>query len=256
MKPKIRPRNRILHIFQLFEQQHTWSVEEIAHEMGTSTSSAYRDVQELSQAGFLIPIVGSRYVLGPAFVQFDRVVRISDPLIRLGTAQMRELLDRTTQRAVAVLSRRYRDQVMCVHQETGNAPYPLTSYERGVAMPLFVGATSKAILAHLNDRTLEKIYLENEEEIKRSLHCTNWKEFRDHLAEIRKAGVAVTTSEVAKGRVGIAAPIFASKQVIGGLSLVVNEPDFEDECQRAAVISAAQAITDALAKEEPWIARS
>jgi DNA-binding IclR family transcriptional regulator len=120
--------------------------------------------------------------------------QISDPLIRLGAAQMRQLLDRTSQRAVAVLSRRYQ--------------------------------------------------------------CASWKEFRDHLIKIRKAGVAVTNSEVARGRVGIAAPIFASKQVIGGLSLVVNEADFEDERQREAVIASAQAITDALAKEEPWIARS
>lgn len=251
----IRPRNRVLRILQLFEEQHVWSVDAIAAEMGTSTSSTYRDVQELSQSGFLAPVVGGGYVLGPAFVRSDRLVRQGDPLIRLSAPRMHELLGATTQRAVAVLSRRYRDQVMCVHQEAGSAPHPLTLYERGVAMPLFSGATSKAILAHLEDRTLRRIYLDYEEEVRRSLHCANWREFRDQLEAIRRAGIAVTLAEVAEGRVGIAAPIFANKLVIGGLSLVVHQPDYEGERFQAAVVAAAHEISAALAHEDPWIAR-
>lgn len=231
------------------------SVEEIAREVDVSTSSTYRDVQELCQAGFLAPVVGAGYVLGPAFVQFDRLVRQSDPLIRLAAPKMRALLDQTTQRAVAVLSRRYRDHVMCVHQELGHAPHPLTLYERGVAMPMFSGATSKVILAHQAERTLQRIYLDNEETIRRTLHCETWKAFRDQLEEIRQAGVAETRSEMAQGRVGIAAPIFASKQVIAGLSLVLHEPDYKSEDFRSAVISIAQQITTALSQEDTWIVR-
>lgn len=255
MSPGIRPRNRVLRILELFEEQQVWSVDAIAAEMRTSTSSTYRDVQELCHSGFLAPVVGGGYVLGPAFVRFDRLVRQGDPLIRLATVRMRELLAATTQRAVAVLSRRYRDQVMCVHQEAGSAPHPLTMYERGATMPLFSGATSKAILAHLGEQTLRRIYLENEEEIRRALRCSTWKDFRDQLDVIRRAGVAVTLSEVAEGRVGIAAPIFASRQVIGGLSLVVHQPDYAGEPFHAAVVRYARKITDALAHEDPWIAR-
>ena len=251
----IRPRNRVLHILQLFEERPVLSVEEIAREIGISTSSTYRDVQELCQAGFLAPVVGAGYVLGPAFVQFDRLVRQSDPLIRLATPRMRTLLDHTTQRAVAVLSRRYRDHVMCVHQELGNAPHPLTLYERGVAMPMFSGATSKVILAHQAERTLQRIYLENEETIRRTLNCESWKSFRDQLDEIRRAGVAVTRSEMAEGRIGIAAPIFASKQVIAGLSLVLHEPDYGSDDFRDAVIASAREITTALSLEDTWIVR-
>ncbi len=253
---EIRPRNRVLRILQLFEERAVWSIEAIAAEMGTSTSSSYRDVQELSQSGFLAPVVGGGYVLGPAFVRFDLLVRQGDPLIRLSAPRMRELLAATTQRAVAVLSRRYRDRVMCVHQEAGSAPHPITLYERGVAMQLFSGATSKAILAHLGERTLRRIYLDYEETVRTTLHCASWRAFRDQLETIRRAGVAVTLSEVAPGRVGIAAPIFASKQVIGGLSLVVHQPDDEGERFHAAVAAAAREITAALSHEDPWIARS
>jgi DNA-binding IclR family transcriptional regulator len=251
----IRARNRILHILRLFERQTVWTVEAIGREMGTSTSSAYRDVQELCQAGFLAPVVGSGYVLGPAFIQYDRLVRMSDPLIRHAMPTMHALLERTTQRAVAVLSRRYRDEVMCVHQEVGSAPHPLTVYERGVAMPLFSGATSKAILAHLSERTLERIYLEHEDALRRG-GCTGWKAFREQLEAIRTAGYAVTVSEVASGRVGVAAPIHASGQVIGGLSLVMHEPDYDSMRFPAEVVAAAQAICVAVSADQPWIARN
>jgi DNA-binding IclR family transcriptional regulator len=220
--PELRPKSRILQILQLYESR---------------------------------PVVGSGYVLGPAFVQFDRLVRQSDPLIRLAEPRMQALLRNTTQRAVAVLSRRYRDQVMCVHQELGTAPHPLTLYERGVAMPMFSGATSKVILAHQAERTLERIYLENEEAIRQTLDCTSWKTFRNQLDGIRRAGVAVTHSEVAQGRVGIAAPIFASGQVIAGLSLVLDESESGGQHFSSAVIGAAKEITAALSHEDPWIVR-
>ena len=39
------------------------------------------------------------------------------------------------------------------------------SYERGMEMPIFLGATSKVILAHLPDRILKKTYLNHESTI-------------------------------------------------------------------------------------------
>lgn len=51
------------------------TVEEIAQETGVSQSSAYRDVQELCRAGFLDPVIGAGYVLGPAFIEYDQIGR-------------------------------------------------------------------------------------------------------------------------------------------------------------------------------------
>ena len=115
--------------------------------------------------------------------------------------------------------------------------------------------SSKVILAHQAERTLQRIYLDNEQIIRGTLHCETWRAFRDQLEEIRQAGVAVTRSEMAEGRVGIAAPIFASKQVIAGLSLVLHEPDYGSDDFREAVIAAAREITAALSHEDTWIVR-
>jgi len=170
-------RSRILRILQLFDAQHVWTVEAIAQKMDVSVSSAYRDVQELSRAGFLDPVAGAGYVLGPAFIEYDRLIRTSDPLIGAAAPVMHQLLADTTQEGSAILCRRYRDCVMCVHQERGTASRARSFYERGVAMPLFIGAASKVILANLDERTLKRSYLENREQIRNATGCEDLKTF-------------------------------------------------------------------------------
>lgn len=250
------PGSRILRILQLYEEDSVWTVDAIARRLEASTSSTYRDVQELTRADFLSPVVGGGYVLGPAFVQFDRLARHGDPLIRLAAPRMRELLVATTQHAVVVLGRRYRNHVMCVHQEAGDAPHPASLYERGVAMPLFRGATSKAILAFLNLRTLERVYLANEDRLRQANGGMSWKAFRDELARIRRAGVVVTRSEIAARSVGVAAPLFAGDRVIGALSLISEQRHYRSGRFEETVKSAADEITAALADERTWVPRN
>jgi DNA-binding IclR family transcriptional regulator len=252
-------RSRLLRIVQLFDRQHVWTVEAIARAMAVSISSAYRDVQELSRAGFLDPVAGAGYVLGPAFIQYDRLIRTSDPLVSVSAPLMRELLRDTTQQGTAILCRRYRDCVMCVHQERGSASRALSYYERGVAMPLFIGAASKVILAHLDERTLRRSYLENREQIARATGCADLKSFRAQMREIRRDGHAVTTEELGPGRVGFAAPILVDATIVAGLSLGGFHTSRIDARRRRAytreVVRAAQKISRALARRKTWIAR-
>jgi DNA-binding IclR family transcriptional regulator len=242
----IRTRNRTLHILQLFERRTLWTVEAIAAEMGVSISSAYRDVKELSSLGFLAPSTRSAYMLGPAFIRYDLLMRQGDPLVQAASGPMRELLARTTQHAVVLISRRFRDQVMCVHQEKGSDHPPSSTYERGVALPMFKGATSKAILANLGDRALKQIYLDHEQEIRESVGLGGWKDFAKQMKAIRETGFACTDSEVARGRVGIAAPVFGDGQVVAGVSLVFELARYDEAAFAAEVRRCAQAISAAL----------
>ena len=142
---------------------------------------------------------------------------------------------------------------MCVHEVEGARPHPATSYERGVAMPMFLGATSKVILAHLPDRTLKRVYLANEEAIRRTLKVRDWRTFKDQLREIRRDGYALTDSEVAKGRIGLAAPISRGDQVVAGISLVAH-PNNNGRAKIGAyiplVIEAAATISKSLSKAQ------
>ncbi len=246
--PGIRTRNRTLHILQLFERKTLWTVEEIAVEMGVSISSAYRDVKELSNLGFLALSARSEYMLGPAFIRYDLLMRQGDPLVKAASEPMLALLSRTTQHAVALISRRFRDQVMCVYQVKGTDHPPSSTYERGVALPMFKGATSKAILAHLGDRALKQVYLNHEHEIRESAGLGGWKDFAKQMKAIREAGVACTDSEVAQGRVGIAAPVFGEGQVVAGVSLVFELTQFDAAVFTTEVTRCAQEISEALEK--------
>lgn len=252
-------RSRILRILQLFEAQHVWTVEAIAREMSVSVSSAYRDVQELSRAGFLDPVAGAGYVLGPAFIKYDRLIRASDPLTATAAPVMHKLLAETTQEGTAILCRRYRDCVMCVHQERGTQSRARSFYERGVEMPLFIGAASKVILAHLDERTLKRSYLENREQIRKATGCADLKSFRAELRAIRRQGYAITTAELGPGRVGFAAPILLEGAIVAGLSLGGFHGARLDPATRGRyaeqVAAAAKRITKSISRRGTWVPR-
>jgi DNA-binding IclR family transcriptional regulator len=87
---------------------------------------------------------------------------------------------------------------------------------------LFRGATAKVVLAHLPTRTLKKLFAEHSKEIKAASLGHDWETFKKTLAVIRRAGACITKGEVDQGRVGIAAPAFASDgSVLGSLSSVL-----------------------------------
>ena len=147
---------------------------------------------------------------------------------------------------------------MCVHERRGANTSGQISYERGVAMPMFLGATSKVILAHLPDRALRAVYLDNENTIRKVLRTADWGEFKSQLRDIRRAGFALTKSEVAEGRIGLAAPIAQNGHVVAGISLIVDGNEWDKDNVTNAVshvIGAAERISNALSGAEPIISR-
>lgn len=249
----------LIAILQLFENgRPVWTVEDIGAALKMPTSTTYRHVRGLVQAGFLDPVTGAGYALGPGFIRYDRILRQNDELIRVAEPVMTELLNQTSQQATVILCRRFKDCVMCVHEVEGDRPHPATSYERGVAMPMFLGATSKVILANLPDRTLKGVYLGNEETIRRTLKIRCWKTFKEQFRDIRRAGFAMTDSEISKGRIGLAAPIFRGDQVVAGISLVALPSD-ADRAKISgyvpSVVAAAAKISKSLSKKEPLVSR-
>jgi DNA-binding IclR family transcriptional regulator len=251
--------SRLVLILQLFERDRpVWTVEQMTRALGLSSSTIYRHVRNLVAAGFLDPVTGAGYALGPAFIRYDRVIRQSDPLIQHAAPVMAALLGRTSQTYTVVLCRRFKDCVMCVHQVSGIKSRGETSYERGVAMPIFLGATSRVILAQLPVRTLKTIYLANESTIRRVWGARDWKDFQAQIKDIRGAGYALTKSEVARGRVGLAAPIARNGQALASISLVGSGNGWDkkkiDSFARH-VRDAAGQISRALTRETAIISR-
>jgi DNA-binding IclR family transcriptional regulator len=147
---------------------------------------------------------------------------------------------------------------MCVHQVSGRKSRGETSYERGVAMPIFLGATSRVILAQLPARALKAIYLANETTIHRVWRARDWKDFQAQIKDIRGAGYALTKSEVGRGRIGLAAPIARNGQPLASISLVGagnggDTKKFDGFARH--VRDAAARISQSLARETAIISR-
>ncbi len=215
---------RVLSILELFTaEQHEWTVEVAAQRIGVSATTAYRYFRYLRNAGLISPAPGGRYTLGPAIIQLDRQLQIRDRMLNAARGVMNDLIDHAAQGATILLCRLFHNKVMCVHQVIGRGPQEPVSYERGRLMPLYRGATSKIILAHVAPRKLKVLFSQNMEEIASAGLGKDWAEFRTSLATLRRAGVAISKSEVDSGRFGIAAPIFdVNGSILGSLSLALS----------------------------------
>lgn len=229
--------NRLLGILGLFTiERPVWTVEEAAKQMHVSISTAYRYFGDLSKAGLLDPFPAGKYVLGPAIIEGDRKIRMTDPLIQIGRPAMERLVSRAGS-GMAILCRIYRNCVMCVHQEPAIVAEGGISYERGRLMPMFRGASSKIIFANLPWRTVRWFVDRYPAEVRAAGLGSDWEMVKASLRSIRKEGVLVTYGEVDSGRVGIAAPVFGpARNVIGSVGMAISEA--EGTTQYIANISA------------------
>ena len=246
----------VLRLFTL--EEPSWTVDEAAARLSVSIASAYRYFAVLVEAGLLTGAANARYVLGPSIIQFDRQIQLADPLLTVARPIMAEAIRAAPHRSVALLCRVYRDVVLCVHQAVNTQDQAGVGYERGKPMPLFAGATSKIILAHLPARELRSLHQRNAETIDAAKLGANWLEFKSALAALRKAGFAVSRMEVDANRIGVAAPVFGERRVVGSLSFVI--PAADESCvpqMTISVVAAAREIERNLQSVTPaWSVKS
>jgi len=198
--------DRLHLILRLFTPERPqWTADETAAALGFSRSTAYRQLGALVKSGLLETLEhASAYVLGPAIIELDRNIRLSDPLLRAATPAMRRLAEEAPISCTVLLCRLYRDRVMCIGQEERPGETVAVSYERGRLMPLSRGAPSRTILAQLPPRRLAPLMTTIEAENAAGFDADA---FRRQLREIRKEACCITRGEVDDGVVGIAVPL-------------------------------------------------
>jgi len=231
--PSRRPKgsgDRLLAALALFTiEQPQWTVEAAAERIGVSATTAYRYFKQLTETGLISPVAGAGYTLGPAIVQMERQIQATDPMLTAARSVMVGLARDAAEGSTVLLCRLFHDRVMCMHQVMGRGPQEPVSYERGRLMPLYRGATSKIILAHLPTRSLKSLFQHHADEIAAAGLGHTFDEFRTTLAAVRRAGVSVTHGEIDPGRTGIAAPIFDRERgVLGSLSLALPSARIDD----------------------------
>jgi DNA-binding IclR family transcriptional regulator len=240
---------RIIDLLSLFTlQRPTWTPLEVAERLGLSRATAFRYFAMLNETGYIIEVSGHRYALGPRIVELDRQIRLVDPLVQVAVDPMVELARRTG--GAVLLCRLYGQRVLCVHQERGTRFPGHVSYERGRAMSLYMGATSKVILAFLSPSELKLVNVTSSAEVMPRGMPRDPARLHAYLAPIRDARVCVATGEVDPVRCGIAVPIFDHSHVIGSLSVVLVATEASErvlDATRRLVMDAGFSIEAALA---------
>jgi DNA-binding IclR family transcriptional regulator len=241
---------RVLDLFAL--DQPTITAVLAAERLRITTSTAYRYLALLTQAGLLEHLPGGRYALGPAISKFDRLMRLSDWFLHESRTSMHWLLENANSGAAVLLCRLFHNRVMCVHDERDKRFTGPLSYERGRFLPLFLGAPSKIIVGHLPRPMARALYADpmSRSQIQKNEFGATCQEFRDRLVEIRRAGICVTNSGADPDRVGISGPIFdRGQRIFGSITLVLEEATATSRAMERAsklVQAAAAEITAAL----------
>lgn len=224
---------------------------DLVNYLGTSRSTSYRYIKALHAAGLIEAVANGRYVLGPRIVEFDRQIRMSDPLYKSGAKVLRPLVDLTGNSAL--LCALNRDTVMCIREELAEGSPP-NLFSRGQRRPLFSGAASKVILPYVPPHRLRSIFQQHQRAIALAGLGSDWQAFRDSLAAIRRDGFVVSHGEFNPGVFGISAPVFnADGLVIGSIGIAGSQDRLDRKKMPAfceAVVAAAKQLSEVLANED------
>lgn len=232
---------KVLQVLGLFTQERKQlRATDVEALLGVSPATAYRYLLDLEEAGMIERAGAGEYVLGPTIVELDRQIRVNDPLIAAAADIMKNLSDRTG--GTALLSRWHGRKVICVHQTLGRFSPQAVSYERGRAMPLYRGATSKVILAYLDPARLRDVVRHDASALRKAGLPASFDALSTALAAIRAEQVLHTAGEVDPNVMGWAAPIHQGKALLGSLSIVmakdaplVDRRAIPDQVLRAAL---------------------
>ena len=170
---------RMLAVLELLRPDRpTLEVDDICRLLGYAPATAYRYVRELVDVGLLVRLPGG-YGLGPRIIEFDLLIRETDPLLNRSRDLVAALAAQTGLNVL--LSELYDDKVVTIHQEQGVEAQAL-NFGRGRPMPLFRSATSRVILAWLPARRLRRVHDAHAQAPELHALGADWKSFaRAHL---------------------------------------------------------------------------
>jgi len=214
--------DRVLKVLALFRTEPvTWTVDQAAEKLGYPVSTTYRYFRSLAASELITTYLPGHYTLGPAIIEYDRKLRLHDPLIAASTVEMHSLADVVDGATNILLTRLYDLQIMCVNYVSrAKLPFDL-GYERGRRMPLDKGATGKIVLANMSSLAVKDIV--------KNVLCLSSDEaakLQNELKHIRGLGYAITEGEISEGARGIAVPVFGPDEKLeGSLSLVTSQDD-------------------------------
>jgi DNA-binding IclR family transcriptional regulator len=207
--------DKTLRVLDLFTaEQPSWSVTDIARRLELPTATAHRIVRALEDRAYLAK-AGRRYRLGFAAVDLGRRATASlDLRFRLGPV-LRELAYGTGETALLTVYDENRHGSLCIDRIEATHDLRL-SIEVGRVTPIHAGASAKALLAFLDEPTVEAVFSRPLERLARGT-VVDRRKLRAELAEIQARGWAFSYEENNVGAWGLAAPILVGGRVVASV---------------------------------------
>ncbi|MGZ9587155.1 IclR family transcriptional regulator [Paenibacillus marinisediminis] len=198
-KQTVRAVERALDILQCFAVERDMTLTEIAARIGLNKSTVHRLLATLEERGFILRN-GDKFRLGYSVWELAaNLTQVDDPsqLLLPEMERLRDQLSETVSLYVMNGNDRIRIQAVQSNQAIRRvAPV-------GVRLPLYVGASSKVLLAYAD-----------EEQQKAVLSASEWPlsidrdSYIEQLNEVRQLGYAVSIEEREPGAAAVSVPIF------------------------------------------------
>lgn len=193
-------------------------VSELARTLGMSKTVVHRVVRTLAAADFFsFDERTRRYRLGPGAVSVGLAAMAQMEVPRIAQPYLERLVAST--RETATLSVRYGMQRMYLTQVLSPQEIHM-SVQLGRLYPLYAGASSKAILAALDDEEIRDYLAKQPLAPLTPITIQDPERLREELEVIRSRGYAVSLGERQQGAASVAAPVHeATGRVYGSISV-------------------------------------
>jgi IclR family KDG regulon transcriptional repressor len=197
----IRAVGRALAIFDAYDNEHlSLSLQEIAERIRMPKTTAFRLVNTLERAGFLVRMDNQQYCLSLKMARLGGLVRSTLSIREIARPVMLQVNEQTSE-TITLNTIAGVDRMVL---EVVDTPAPLMSMSRpGQHTPMILGASGRMLLAHMEPAELERV-------VKASIKLPDFDRavFDRELARFRRQGYALTRGQRVAGLTAIAVPIF------------------------------------------------
>lgn len=209
---------KTLEILDLFTlETRELSVPQISELLHLPSSSVYRYIRILKEKKYLLETNRGTYRLGLRFLEMSNMINLNHELSLAARPVMMQLMNETQETTVLVILSGF--QAVCVENISSSFHMIKVSSEPGISLPLYAGASSKAILAYMGNEAVGKLFKHGIVRQHTKNTITDKEALLNNLKEIQENGYAVSDNELDEGVYTYAVPIFATNTIIGSLSV-------------------------------------
>ncbi|MBD8500721.1 IclR family transcriptional regulator [Paenibacillus arenosi] len=210
-KLTVRAVERALDILMCFKDAHDLSLTEISGRVGLNKSTVHRLLATLEEKGFLLRD-GDKFRLGYSVWELAANLTQVDDAAQLLLPEMERLRDQLGE-TISLYVRDGNDRIRIQAVQSNQAIRRVAPI--GVRLPLYVGASSKVLLAFAD-----------ESERAETMQSSSWPasietaDFLQQLEEVKKGGYALSVEEREPGAAAISVPILdRSHRISAALSV-------------------------------------